>query len=169
MSNLEGCAVIRELIIQRNPDKGQVDIGEILEVGSNGVKVDEEGGEIVTLALGAVRYAYTKVGDKVRIYRDGDTSMVMPLSPRTENEEYSGSEYRRINEYIYIILTILFAAVGVQRFVRGQVGLGIFMLLVGWWITLGIWPLVDMIISLVKLPRYAGDNYIFNSSGRWVK
>lgn len=109
------------------------------------------------------------MADKVRIYRDGDTSMVMPLSPRTENEEYSGSEYRRINEYIYIILTILFAAVGVQRFVRGQVGLGIFMLLVGWWITLGIWPLVDMIISLVKLLRYAGDNYIFDSSGRWVK
>lgn len=47
--------MIRELIIQRNPDKGQIDMGEILEAGSNEVKVGKEGGEIVTLSLGAVR------------------------------------------------------------------------------------------------------------------
>ena len=40
---------------------------------------------------------------------------------------------------------------------RGQVGLGIFKFLIGSWATLGIWPLVDFIIALVKLGNCQGD------------
>ena len=51
---------------------------------------------------------------------------------------------------------------------RGQIGIGIIMLLFGW-LTFGIWWLVDFIISLVKLSAYPGDYYVFTPDGRFVK
>ena len=51
---------------------------------------------------------------------------------------------------------------------RGQVGLGVVMILVGW-LTFGIWWFVDFIISLAKLSAYPGDDYIFTADGRFVK
>ena len=76
---------------------------------------------------------------------------------------------RRVKKVLYVLMAFFFGGLGVQRFLRGQVGLGVLMILVGWWITFGIWPLVDFIISLVKLPVYPGEEYVFTADGRWVK
>jgi TM2 domain-containing membrane protein YozV len=78
------------------------------------------------------------------------------------------SDRRKINKIAYILLTFFLGYLGVHRFMRGQVGLGILMILVGW-LTLGIWWLVDFIISLMKLSAYPGDNYVFTADGRYTK
>jgi TM2 domain-containing membrane protein YozV len=56
----------------------------------------------------------------------------------------------KINKHIFVwIFCLLFGCLGADRFARGQIALGIIKLCF-WWITLGIWPLVDWIISLIK-------------------
>ena len=56
----------------------------------------------------------------------------------------------KINKHLFVWLgAFLFGSFGVDRFMRGQVGIGIVKLLFGW-MTLGIWATVDWIIALVK-------------------
>lgn len=74
---------------------------------------------------------------------------------------------RRVNKVVFVLLCFFVGGLGVDRFMRGQIGLGVFKLLIGSWATLGIWPLVDFIISLVKLGKY-DDEFLFDSNGKWV-
>ena len=54
------------------------------------------------------------------------------------------------NKHVFVwVWCFLLGGFGVDRFVRGQVGLGIVKLLIGPF-TCGIWWLVDWIISMVK-------------------
>jgi len=56
---------------------------------------------------------------------------------------------RRVNKHIFVwVCNFLFGTLGVDRFIRGQIGLGIIKLLTGG--AIGVWVLVDFIISLVK-------------------
>ena len=75
---------------------------------------------------------------------------------------------RRVNKIAFVLLCFFLGGIGVDRFMRGQVGLGIFKLLIGSWATLGIWPLVDFVIALVKLGQYQ-DEFLFDNAGRWVE
>ena len=61
---------------------------------------------------------------------------------------------KRINKHIFVwVGTFLFGNLGVDRFLRGQIGLGILKLItIGGW---GIWALVDWIIGLTK--AYGGS------------
>lgn len=78
------------------------------------------------------------------------------------------SNQREVNKIVYVLCNFFVGSLGVHRFLRGQVGLGILMLLIGSWITLGIWPIVDFIIGLVKLGKYDGENFRFNQDGSWA-
>lgn len=75
---------------------------------------------------------------------------------------------RRVNKVAFVLLCFFLGGLGVDRFMRGQVGLGIFKFLIGSWATLGIWPLVDFIIALVKLGKYQ-DDFVFDNAGKWVE
>jgi TM2 domain-containing membrane protein YozV len=75
---------------------------------------------------------------------------------------------RRVHKVTFVLLCFFLGGLGVDRFMRGQVGLGIFKLLIGSWATLGIWPLVDFIIALVKLGKYENE-FIFDNAGNWVE
>jgi TM2 domain-containing membrane protein YozV len=60
---------------------------------------------------------------------------------------------KRINKYVFVFVgTFFFGGLGVDRFMRGQVGLGILKL-----ITFGgggLWAIIDFIIALTKLGKY---------------
>ena len=73
---------------------------------------------------------------------------------------------KRIDKVVFIIVGAwLFGALGVDRFMRGQVGLGIVKLLTCG--ALGIWALVDFIIALTKISAYDKE-YVF-INGKWEK
>lgn len=48
-----------------------------------------------------------------------------------------------------VLLSFFLGGLGVDRFYLGYTGLGVAKLLVGW-LTLGIWPLVDFILILIR-------------------
>lgn len=77
--------------------------------------------------------------------------------------------YFTINKARYIFITFFFGLLGTHRFMRGQIRLGILMATVGWWATLGIWPLTDFILSFVMLRRYSGENFVFTADGKFAQ
>ena len=65
----------------------------------------------------------------------------------------------------------LLGGLGLDRFMRGQIGLGVAKLLFGW-VTLGLWALIDWIIALSKAygASYKDDkDFTFDAAGKYIK
>jgi TM2 domain-containing membrane protein YozV len=90
------------------------------------------------------------------------------FAPSTPAPLGYAADRRQVNKVLYVLMSFFFGGIGVHRFLRGQVGIGIVMILVAW-LTLGIWPLVDFIIGLTKLSVYRGDDFVFTPDGRWAR
>ncbi|HBT95491.1 MAG TPA: TM2 domain-containing protein [Coriobacteriia bacterium] len=77
---------------------------------------------------------------------------------------------KTVNKVVYILLIFFLGVLGVHRFLRGQVGIGIlYILTLGGF---GFAVLIDFIISLVKLSQYPGtDHYEFTfvPRGHWAR
>lgn len=73
------------------------------------------------------------------------------------------------NVYVWVF-TFLLGGIGIDRFVRGQIGVGIAKLLLNW-TTMGIWGLVDWIIAMVKAygSSYHDDKDFTFVDGKWTK
>lgn len=73
---------------------------------------------------------------------------------------------QRINKHVFTwVGTFFLCSLGVDRFMRGQIGLGILKI-----ITIsgfGIWGFIDWIVALTKLGQYERD-FIF-TDGKWTK
>lgn len=63
------------------------------------------------------------------------------------------------NKWMFLVLNFLFGGFGVDRFMRGQIGLGLLKILTI--DCLGIWYLVDFIIALVKVCSIPEDDIVF--------
>lgn len=123
---------------------------EIIEVEQNYVLIGTSEGAVERVPIMSVKYDYPKKGDKVKLFKDGDSFVVSLYNEAASNRtsQYIAKE-RSINKHIFVWLgTFVFGAIGVDRFMRGQVGLGIIKILtIG---ALGIWSLVDWIVAMVK-------------------
>jgi len=72
---------------------------------------------------------------------------------------------KRVGKVLFIVVGAwLFGAIGVDRFMRGQTGLGILKILTCG--ALGVWALIDLIVALTKLSSY-GDEFVF-IDGKWA-
>lgn len=72
---------------------------------------------------------------------------------------------KRVNKVMFTVVGCwLLGILGVDRFMRGQTGLGIVKLL-----TMGglcVWSFIDLVIALTKLGQY-GDEFVF-VNGAWA-
>jgi TM2 domain-containing membrane protein YozV len=142
-------------------------MSEILVLNDSTVKVGEDNGNVTELPLVSLHFSNPVVGDRVRVYKDGDTFIVKREETATSNTAVNEGDGRKINKVAYILLTFFLGFLGVHRFMRGQIGLGILMIITGG--GFGVWTLVDFIISLVKLSAYPGDDYVFTKDGKFTK
>lgn len=78
----------------------------------------------------------------------------------------------KINKHLFVwVFNFLLGGLGIDRFIRGQIGLGVCKLLFNIF-TLGIWELVDWIIATVKAYGSAyGDveDLTFDEQGNYTK
>jgi TM2 domain-containing membrane protein YozV len=147
-------------------------MAEILRIDSNKVKIGTDDEKIITVPIASINYPNPQVGDQVKAYKDGDAYIVQKVAGISEKIYSDDNEKKKINKHIFVwVCNFLFGGIGVDRFIRGQIGTGICKLLFGW-LTLGIWPLVDWIISMVK--AYGGaygseEQLTFDTAGHYLK
>lgn len=153
-------------------------MAEILTINGAEVKIGEDDGKVVTVPIASLQFANPQVGDKVDVYRDGK-SFIVKQSEETTAEIAEGE--RSINKHVFVwIGTFMFGGFGVDRFMRGQIGLGVFKLLlctIGWITVVGgfagwIWSLIDWINGIIK--AYGGaygadENLTFDENGNYTK
>ena len=148
-------------------------MAEILKINANEVKIGTDSGKVVTVPIATIGYPDPQEGDQVNIYKDGNTYIIKKVPSATGTLFQDGPDgSKSINKHLFVWLgTFFFGGFGVDRFLRGQVGVGICKLLFGW-LTLGIWPLVDWIIALTKAYGSAygnTENLTFDASGNYTK
>ena len=151
-------------------------MAEILNINGSKVKIGEDDGNVITAPLAALQFANPQVGDKVDVYRDGKEFII-----KKSDDSVAADGERTVNKHVFVwVGTFLFGEFGVDRFMRGQVGLGIFKLLLctlGWITIVGgiagwIWSVTDWIIGIVKAygGAYGSTNEItFDENGNYLK
>ena len=71
---------------------------------------------------------------------------------------------KKIEKVLFTVVGVwLFGVLGVDRFMRGQIVLGVLKIITGG--GFGIWALVDLIIALTKLGSYEKE-FVF-VDGKW--
>ncbi len=152
-------------------------MAEILSVSDAEVKIGEEDGKVITVPIASLRFANPREGDIVEVFRDGKNYII-----RRKATAAAAEGERVINKHLFVwVGTFLFGGFGVDRFMRGQTGLGVLKLLltlIGW-VPLGlgtfivwVWVLVDWIIALTKAygSAYGADeNFTFDDLGNYLK
>jgi TM2 domain-containing membrane protein YozV len=137
-------------------------MSEIISLEGSKVKIGLDNGKIMTAPIAAITYANPKVGDEVRAYEEGSDIVINKVQSKRGTAE---ADTKQINKVLYVALLFFVGYLGVHRFMRGQIGIGIlYLLTLG---ALGFGWLIDFIISLVKLGKYE-DDFIFTRHGDWL-
>lgn len=167
-------------------------MSQILKIDGNTVSIGIEDGTITKVPIATINYPNPQVGDEVQIFQNEDNTIVSkvvaaaaeaqpPVEMQPQEMEYQyqyqeelqqmyGVKRKSMNKHVFVwVCTFLVGSFGVDRFVRGQIGLGILKLLTCG--GLGIWSLVDFIIGLVKVygESFASQEDVVFINGKYAR
>jgi len=74
------------------------------------------------------------------------------------NQPTLAAHARKLNAIAYLVLTIFLGGLGVHRFMRGQIGIGILYLITGG--LFGIGWLIDLIFAIIWVTQMDSNNQI---------
>lgn len=140
-------------------------MSQIIQIEEDKVVIGHPDGNMETVSRDSLNFE-PSIGDKVRIFKDDENVIVhqdkdiKPEAPQQvivnntiKPAEYPANE-KHINKHVFTwVCAFLFGGFGVDRFCRGQIGLGILKIIT--FSGAGIWALVDFIIACVK--SYGGS------------
>jgi TM2 domain-containing membrane protein YozV len=137
---------------------------EIINLTEEDVVVGHSDGTLTTFPVVAINYPNPQVGDQVKLFTTDGKSIISKVNSPVANQPIGtpintlssgpsmnvNAKVVNVNKHLFVWLgAFLFGVFGVDRFMRGQIGVGICKLLFGW-LTLGLWATIDWIIALVK-------------------
>ena len=136
-------------------------MNQIIRIDDENVQIGTDDNRILTVPKASLNFDDPQIGDCVTIFQSPEatvvsrdvnrsTQIMTPNTPETRNVSAQiNTAEKRCNKHVFVwVCNFLFGNLGIDRFIRGQIGLGILKLLtVG---AFGIWSMVDFIISLVK-------------------
>ena len=140
---------------------------KIIKIEETVVKIAKDDDNVISVPIATLTYSSPKIGDEVKVYKDGNNFIV-----EKAKGTMSGEGAVKCNKHLFVwVFAFLLGGLGADRFVRGQVGIGVCKILFNW-ITFGIWFLVDWIVAIVK--AYAtsfkdDDDFAFSNSGEYLK
>lgn len=148
-------------------------MAEILKIVGKEVKIGTDDGRVITVSLKSINYDNPKEGDRIKVYKDGRDYIVTRAGTSMDGiYETDAKGNKKINKHIFVwVGTFFFGYLGLDRFLRGQIGTGVCKLLFGW-LTLGIWQLVDWIIAMTKAYGSAYGNVeeiTFDTDGNYTR
>lgn len=145
-------------------------MAEIVKIEGDKIMVGVETGKIIKVSKKNLNYDDPEVGDKVKLYKDGEKYIVVKEKTIGDGLVTEEGGVKTINRHLFVwVFSFLLGNLGVDRFMRGQIGAGVCKLLF-WWVTLGLWPLIDWIIALVKAygSGLKGENLRFGTDGEYL-
>lgn len=144
-------------------------MAEIIKIDGATVKVGKDDGKVISVPIACLAFSNPKVGDEVKLYKDGD-NFIVRLAKKSHSDSPEGG--KTLNKHIFVwVCSFALGIFGVDRFIRGKIGSGVCKLLF-WGFTFGIWPLVDWITALSKAYGSAfGDveEISFDSKGDYTR
>lgn len=148
-------------------------MAEILKVTEKEAKIGTDDGKVVTVPISSINYDNPREGDKVKLYQDEKEYVVTRASSSMDGiYETDAKGNKKINKHVFVwVGAFLLGYIGLDRFMRGQIAVGVCKLLFSW-LTFGIWTLVDWIIAMVKAYGEAYGNVediTFDASGNYTR
>jgi len=150
-------------------------MAKVINIEGINALIGKDDGSVIRVPISELGYtdaaaASKIVGQNVDVFQDGDTIHVSFTSNNTNQS--NTSVVRSIDKNIFVwVYSFFLCAFGVDRFMRGQVGLGIAKIFIGP-CTGGIWYLVDWIIAMQKAygASFGEDSELtFDAQGNYTK
>lgn len=148
-------------------------MARILSIENDKVKIGTDDHKVITVPISSISYADPKVDDEVEIYKDVKNYIIKKAEPASDifiKTNTDGS--RAVNKHLFVwICAFILGGFGVDRFIRGQIKIGVCKIIFGVF-TLGIWYLVDWIIALSKAygSEYGNTEFLtFDKEGNYTR